>query len=136
MKEIRKLDTQIEGWRARLIARDQVGKLNGALTKRRMSDAGIDKYTWMTANDERVRGNPSGPWKNAVPSHYIMNNMVCRWDDNTVYSDDKGKTWKPRTGKMPIAIPGQPISCRCGSIPFFDDMIAQVDEEIEEEIAE
>lgn len=134
MREIRKKNKNITDARSRLIARDQVGKLNGALTKRRMEDAGIDMYTWMTAGDERVRGNPAGPFKNAVPSHFIMNNKLCRWDDNTVFSEDGGKTWKKRTGKMPRAIPGQEIQCRCTAIPFFDDMIAEIDEEIDEEI--
>lgn len=124
IKEIRKLDDQIEGWRARLIARDQVGKLNGALTKRRMTDAGIDMYTWMTANDERVRSK-----------HKTLNNLTMRWDNNSLYSDDKGKTWKNRTKDMFIGIPGQDIQCRCTSIPFFNDMIAEVDKEIEEELA-
>lgn len=135
MKEIRATNKQITGWRARLIARDQVGKLNGALTKRRMEDAGIDMYTWNTAGDERVRGNPSGPFKNAVPSHYVMSNKLCRWDDNTVYSEDGGNTWKKRTGKMPKAIPGQEIQCRCSALPFFDDMIEEIDEEIKKETA-
>lgn len=124
MGEILKLNDQMEGWRARLIARDQVGKLNGALTKRRMTDAGIDMYTWMTANDERVRSK-----------HKTLNNKTMRWDDNSLYSDNKGKTWKKRTKDMFIGIPGQDIQCRCTSIPFFDDMIAEVDNEIDEELA-
>lgn len=124
MGEIRKLNKDITGYRARLIARDQVGKLNGALTKRRMADAGIDMYIWMTANDERVRAK-----------HKTLNNKLMRWDDDTVYSDDKGKTWKKRTAKMYRGIPGQDIQCRCTSSPFFDDMIAEVDEEIEQEAA-
>lgn len=135
MREIRKKNKQMTGSRARLIARDQVGKLNGALTKRRMEDAGISMYTWLTAGDERVRGNPSGPFKNAVPSHYIMSGVLCRWDDNTVYSADNGKTWIPRIGKMPIAIPGQEIQCRCTALPYFDDMIDDIDEEIDQEEA-
>lgn len=120
MKEIRKLNKQITGSRARLIARDQVGKLNGVLSKRRMADAGIDMYIWMTANDERVRAK-----------HKTLNNKLMRWDNNTVYSDDKGTTWKKRTSKMFIGIPGQDIQCRCSSSPFFDDMIEEIDNEIE-----
>lgn len=129
MKDIRKLNKQITGWRSELIAQDQIGKLNGVLTKRRMNEAGIDMYIWQTAADERVRGNPSGPYKNAIPSHYAINGKICRWDDNTVYSED-GVNWQKRTGKMPKAIPGEEIRCRCGSYPYFDDMIEKVDKEI------
>lgn len=103
MGEILKLNDQMEGWRARLIARDQVGKLNGALTKRRMTDAGIDMYTWMTANDERVRSK-----------HKTLNNKTMRWDDDTLFSDNKGKTWKKRTSDMFRGIPGQDIQCFLG----------------------
>ena len=41
--------------RATLIARDQVGKLNGALTRARHEAAGIEKYVWSSSKDERVR---------------------------------------------------------------------------------
>lgn len=124
MAGIRATNKQIEGWRSRLIARDQVGKLNGALTKRRSTDAGIDMYIWMTANDERVRSK-----------HKTLNNKVCKWGNSSVYSDDKGKTWKKRSGDMFIGIPGQDIQCRCTSQPYFDDMIAEIDDEIKEEAA-
>jgi len=46
--------------KARLIARDQIAKLNSDLSKQRLSDAGIKKYYWDTAHDERVRGRPDG----------------------------------------------------------------------------
>jgi SPP1 gp7 family putative phage head morphogenesis protein len=120
MKEIKALNKNITQARASLIARDQVGKLNGVLTERRMSDAGIDMYEWLTAGDERVRS-----------SHQPLNNKLCRWDDNGVYSADKGDTWKSRTSEMTKSIPGQDIQCRCTAIPFFGDLIAEIDEEIE-----
>lgn len=41
--------------RARLIARDQIGKLNGELTEKRQQALGITSYIWRTADDERVR---------------------------------------------------------------------------------
>jgi SPP1 gp7 family putative phage head morphogenesis protein len=41
--------------RARLIARDQVGKLYGELNKARQQDLGIERFTWRTVGDERVR---------------------------------------------------------------------------------
>lgn len=41
--------------RAKLIARNEIGNLNSALTKYRYIDAGVEKYTWNTAGDNRVR---------------------------------------------------------------------------------
>jgi uncharacterized protein with gpF-like domain len=41
--------------RAALIARDQIGKLNGQITQERQTDLGVEKYTWRTALDDRVR---------------------------------------------------------------------------------
>ena len=38
-----------------LIARDQISKLNGELTKLRQTSAGIVRYVWRTSLDERVR---------------------------------------------------------------------------------
>lgn len=134
-ESILKLSSSITGPRARLIARDQVGKLNGQLTKRRMTDVDINMYTWLTAGDERVRGNPTGPFKNAVPSHYVMaqGNKIYRWDDSLVYSTDGGTTWKNRSGKMTRAIPGEDIQCRCTAIPYVIELVKEIDKEIEEE---
>ena len=102
--------------RARLIARDQIGKLNSQLTRERNEALGIDKYIWSTSEDERVR-----------ESHKVMNGKLCRWDDPTVYSDDGGQTWKSRAsigGEQEH--PGIPVNCRCISSPFMDDLLAEI----------
>jgi SPP1 gp7 family putative phage head morphogenesis protein len=89
--------------RATLIARDQIGKFNGELTSIRQKSIGIDEYYWRTAGDERVR-----------ESHDALNGMLCKWDDDTVCSDDDGETWQSRSsiggyeGK-----PGEDFQCRC-----------------------
>lgn len=74
--------------RARLIARDQVAKLNSDLNRIRHTQAGITQYVWRTSHDERVR-----------PRHRAL--------DNIVY--DYGKP----TGAEQGLQPGQPIQCRC-----------------------
>lgn len=88
--------------RARIIARDQTNKLNADLTKERHEKLGINMYIWRTKGDERVR-----------KTHFDMNNVLCRYDDDSVYSDDEGKTWKKRTIHMPKGKPGDEIQCRC-----------------------
>lgn len=74
--------------RARLIARDQTGKLNGSLNKIRHQQAGIAEYIWRTSHDERVRKR-----------HRAI--------------DGKRYKYGEPTGAENGAEPGQPIQCRC-----------------------
>lgn len=78
--------------RADLIARDQIGKLNGRLTQLRQQSAGITKYKWSTSKDERVR-----------PAHAEREGKVYEWAN------------PPADGN-----PGYPIRCRCVGIPVID----------------
>jgi SPP1 gp7 family putative phage head morphogenesis protein len=91
--------------RAKVIARDQIGKANAELTKERQTDLGVKKYTWVTAHDERVRGNPYGRFPKAVPSHYARDGKIFEWD-------------KPPDGGHA----GMAVLCRCHSSPIFPDM--------------
>lgn len=75
--------------RAELIARDQVGKLNGQLTELRQTDIGVDSYTWRGVLDSRER-----------PEHVAREGQVFRWDQ------------PPDDGH-----PGQPVQCRCIAEP-------------------
>ncbi|MGG7074339.1 minor capsid protein [Campylobacter sp. 9BO] len=102
--------TNVSKSRARLIARDQIGKLNADLTQERHAELGIKFYIWDTSHDEAVR-----------KTHANINGKLCRYDDDTVYSDDGGKTWKKRTAQMPKAKPGKEIQCRCSAIAYLGD---------------
>ncbi len=88
--------------RAKIIARDQCGKANGELTQYRQTDLGVKEYKWVTAHDERVRGNPAGMFPRAVPSHYARDGKTFYWD-------------KPPDGGHP----GMAILCRCFASPVF-----------------
>lgn len=127
---IKNTGANITGARARLIARDQVGKLNGQITQAEMEDIGLDTYIWRTANDERVRGRPGGLWSTARPSHWVMEGKLCKWSDASVWSEDDGKTWVPRSGSAPMAAPGSEIQCRCTAVPSFNQMISLIDRRI------
>lgn len=122
IKQIRAIDESITYSKARLIARDQIGKLNGRLAEQRQVDAGIESYLWDTSGDERVRGNPSGRFPKAIPSHWIMDQVLCRWDDKNVMWEDSTGTWIPRAPRMPRAHPGEEIQCRCVGIPYMDEI--------------
>jgi SPP1 gp7 family putative phage head morphogenesis protein len=122
MADLRKMDNNMTGYRAELIARDQIGKLNGSLTEGRMVDAGVSGYVWLTALDERVR-----------PTHQQMSGSQNKWQDRSVYKPRGEKDFRKRPSSMSGAIPGSQIQCRCTALPAFDDIVADVDELIESE---
>jgi SPP1 gp7 family putative phage head morphogenesis protein len=98
-----KLAEEIEGLgdvaknRAKLIARDQVGKFYGGLNRVRQGALGIDQYIWRTAGDERVR-----------TEHVERDGEVYSWDDPPGEDPDD-----PATGGHP----GMAIQCRCYAEP-------------------
>ena len=107
---------QVTESRARLIARDQIGKLNGQLTEARNKSLGIEQYIWSTSQDERVR-----------TSHEVMDGLLCRWDDDSVYSDDGGKTWKQRSSIGGFeGHPGSDFQCRCASVPDLSSLLEEL----------
>ena len=84
--------------RARLIARDQVGKLNASVTEAQQRDAGIEEYYWCDCGDGRVR-----------KSHKRLNGKKFRWDDPPVVDEKTGRRCHP----------GQDYQCRCRAKPVF-----------------
>jgi SPP1 gp7 family putative phage head morphogenesis protein len=115
-KHILAIDDKITKGKANLIARDQIGKLNGEITQRRMESVGLSMYIWQTSGDERVR-----------PSHEMIDGALCRWDDSTVYSDDGGKTWSPRPSGAVLLHPGMDIQCRCTAIAYWNELVDEAD---------
>lgn len=81
--------------RAALIARDQISKFNGLVSKLRQENLGITKYIWVTMRDERVR-----------PKHQELDGQEFSWDN------------PPSEGH-----PGEPINCRCIPQPVFESMV-------------
>ncbi len=75
--------------RARLIARDQIGKLDGQLSQQKQTEAGIDGYAWRGALDGRER-----------PSHVAREGLIFKWN-----------------APPPDGHPGQPVQCRCQPEP-------------------
>jgi SPP1 gp7 family putative phage head morphogenesis protein len=79
--------------RAALIARDQIGKLNGNLNMLRNQSLGSTKYVWLTMGDDRVR-----------EEHQGYNGETFEWAN------------PPADGN-----PGSAINCRCVASPVFDE---------------
>jgi SPP1 gp7 family putative phage head morphogenesis protein len=97
---------------ARLIARDQIGKLNGQVTQTTQRLAGVTEYVWVTSDDERVRGTPGGRYPKAKPSHFALDGETFRWDQPPMSG--------PGTQRRN---PGEPIQCRCWGDPKLPDDI-------------
>lgn len=88
--------------RAKLIARDQVLKFNGDLSRVRQQDLGINSYTWRTVEDERVRS-----------AHAERDGQVYAWDDPPGDPED------PAIGGHP----GVAINCRCWADPNVEEVL-------------
>jgi SPP1 gp7 family putative phage head morphogenesis protein len=84
--------------RAKIIARDQIGKFYGQANAARQRELGITKFVWRTSGDERVR-----------EEHEALNGQVFSYDE------------PPSEG-----LPGEPILCRCSAEPLFDDIAGLV----------
>lgn len=92
--------------RAVLLARDQVGKLVGQITRERHEGLGVTSYIWQTSKDERVVGNPAGLYPTSANArhgnHWEREGKVFKYSD------------PPEDGN-----PGEPIQCRCVAIPVI-----------------
>lgn len=83
------------GANAALIARDQIGKFNGAMNEARQQALGATHYIWQTSNDGRVR-----------PEHEERQGESYAWAS------------PPEDGH-----PGFPINCRCYAEPDFSSLL-------------
>lgn len=91
--------------RARTIARDQTKKATEALGQARAQSSGYEYYIWITANDERVSGNPSGKYPNAKGGHYHLDGRIYKYGEPTAIIDSYGTK----------GTCGERVNCRCTS---------------------
>lgn len=89
--------------RAKLIARDQIGKLYGQVNATRQQELGVERFTWRATNDERTR-----------EEHADWNGQVFRFDDPPI--NDRGEA----------VLPGEDILCRCYAEPVLSDILDDV----------
>ena len=83
--------------RAVLIARTEVGRVSGEMTKARAMTAGSDGYIWRSAEDRDVR-----------PSHKKMNGRFVKWNEPPTLDNLTG-----HAGCLP--------NCRCYMEPVIAD---------------
>lgn len=86
---------------ARLIARDQVGKVLATTTKARQIQAGVGHYIWRSIGDNRVRD-----------SHEDFDGNRYSWKEGS-----------------PEGHPGEPIQCRCIAEPDEDEVMNNFSQE-------
>jgi len=83
-------------------AKDQVSQVNTELERRRLLSLNLNEYEWITMRDEKVRGNPTGLYPRARPSHFAREGKTFNWND------------PPEGGA-----PGEADGCRCKARPKF-----------------
>lgn len=115
-KEIMKVTEDLSEKHCKLLARDQIGKLNGRIAQNQMQEIGLELYIWDTSHDDRVR-----------ESHALMQGLLCRWDDANLCSYDNGKTWVERPSGAVRLHPGEDIQCRCDGLVYFPELITEID---------
>lgn len=92
----------IDDRHAEVIARDQIGKLNGSISRETQRAAGVGLYVWRATSDSRTR-----------ESHRAVDGLVWSWSSPP-----------PGTGPYgEAAHPGQAIQCRCGAEPVIPDAL-------------
>jgi SPP1 gp7 family putative phage head morphogenesis protein len=97
---------------SKLIAIDQIAKLNASVTKLRQQEIGISTYVWRTRLDERVR-----------PRHRVLEGKLCQWQDSTVYLNSKSGKWENReTIKATLVHTGVDPRCRCVPQPDLNSI--------------
>lgn len=70
MQEIQAKAPHLREFEARRIARTESAKASTALIQARSESLGLDFYTWLSVEDERVRD-----------AHRAMDGIICRWSD-------------------------------------------------------
>lgn len=94
--------------RAKFIAADQTGKIQGELAEKQQRDAGFEYFKWLDSDDSRVRH-----WHHEIATRVTAYGVgVYRWDSLPLGPDG-----------TPIK-PGSDYRCRCTAIPVSARQVA------------
>lgn len=88
-------DYGISQRRARFIARDQVSKINAAISQKRQQNLGVNSYVWSTSMDDRVR-----------ETHQEAEGNTYSYDSPPEVTDYNN--------------PGEDYGCRCVASPIIE----------------
>lgn len=92
---------------AELLARDQTLKTNADIQKFRAQAVGATHYTWITSNDERVRGRPGGKYPDSQSNHWRLHGKRFAYNDPPTTNEKRGEKNNP----------GMDYQCRCTATP-------------------
>lgn len=108
--------TGVTQQRAKIIARDQMAKINSDIMSKRQQQSGISYFKWITSKDRRVSGNPTGEYPTAKIKCYEIAKMdvgfgpgVFKWSAGAKYGGES-KLYPGRAH----------INCRCTASPVFE----------------
>lgn len=87
---------------ARLIARDQVGKLNGKMNQYRQQSLGGTRYRWRGSRDQRERAD-----------HLRLEGKIFKWDSPPIVDRKSGRRGHP----------GEDYQCRCRAEMVIEDIL-------------
>jgi hypothetical protein len=128
-KMIEAIQTEFETSKskARFLARQETTLFYSDLSTSRFTDAGIHVYQWLTMDDYRVVGDPSGKYPDPSKghgNHYVLHKKFCKFNDDSVYADTledvKNNKWKSRAAiGAPVTKPGLEFFCRCVKKPII-----------------
>lgn len=90
------------GVKPALIARDQIGKLNGKLNRYRQEQLGGKRYRWKGSMDSRERD-----------SHLKLQDKIFKWDKPPVVDKKTGRRCHP----------GEDYQCRCRAEMIIEDVL-------------
>ena len=88
--------------KARMIARDQVGKLNGRINQYRQQQLGGRRYIWRGSRDERERAD-----------HLRLEGTIQSWDKPPIVDRKTGRRGHP----------GEDYQCRCRAEMVLEDVL-------------
>lgn len=120
-------EMEISRNKAKFLARQETSLFLSTLREERFKDAGVKLYEWMTSDDSRVVGNPSGKYpvgSQGHKNHYALHHKICKYDDATVYAENLEAAlkneWKSRSNiGAELQHPGRAFLCRCISKPII-----------------
>jgi SPP1 gp7 family putative phage head morphogenesis protein len=91
---------------ARMTAVNAAHRALAEATRAKHVSLGIERYTWISSRDQRVRRR-----------HRELDKTVHRWDDPPVSNPDTGRR----------AHPGEDYGCRCTASPVIEDIEAAIE---------
>jgi len=104
--------------RAKIIARDQVAKIDSQVARKRSSQVGVKLFYWSSAKDDLTSGKPSGKYPNAKIKCWYISRKKTKHGTG-IYSYKEGASYGGENNLHPGTAH---INCRCTAIPLIENV--------------